>query len=78
MDMTITGRTGVDGPAATQPADVLATPVFDWMMVPVAALADAFFGMLHMRLPDYVRTDPRLTGQIWGPAPVPGTAAPRL
>lgn len=28
---------------------------FDWVMAPVEAFADAFFGLLHMRLPVYAR-----------------------
>ncbi len=28
---------------------------FDWIMAPIAGLSDAFFGLLHMRLPEYAR-----------------------
>jgi hypothetical protein len=32
---------------------------FDWIMAPIAGLSDAFFALLHIRLPDYAQRPPR-------------------
>ncbi|GIH20110.1 hypothetical protein [Rugosimonospora africana] len=57
-------------------AESLTEFTFDWIMAPVAGLSDAFFGLLHMRLPDYTRR-PGGPGLAGGPASTAATGSRR-